>query len=93
LVTGEDLESLPELLVVRCSADAAPLLRSGAEPMAPEERGREPLKEVERSSAEYVGRTGTMGDRQHTLNEAIKLKTIQKDRYLKRLTKSHPPVS
>ena len=52
LVTGEDLESLPELLLVRCSPCEMPLLRSGAEPTAPEERGSDPLNEVDRSSAE-----------------------------------------
>ena len=84
MVTGEALESFPELLLVLCSTAAAaaaalefpllllfpplpPLLRSGAEPTAPEERGRDPLNEVDSSSAEYVGRTGTIGDRQQTL--------------------------
>lgn len=66
MVTGEDLESLPELLLVLCSFEL-PLLRSGAEPTAPEDRGRDPLNEVDSSSAEYVGRTGTIGDRQQTL--------------------------
>ena len=76
MVTGEDLESLPELLLVLCPLELPllmplppppPLLRSGAEPTAPEDRGRDPLNEVDSNSAEYVGRTGTIGERQQTL--------------------------
>ena len=56
MVTGDPLES-EELCVER----------SGAAPVPPDERGRDPLNEAVSSSAEYVGRTGTMGDRQQTL--------------------------
>ncbi len=46
--------------------------RSGADPEAPEERGRLPFIEAVSSSAEYVGRTGTIGERQQTLEKEIR---------------------